>query len=376
GPAAAAAARVRLRDRPGRASPLPPRGRRVGHDVRDRDHLRRHRLRPRRRDAARAAAGADPARGRRADRVRDADGGRPGPHARCMTLEEELETAVTAAGRHARPGEQPVAVMAAEPAGTRVFVVALAAGDELGFVAVDGAGTAVADRRLVKDAVSLAALAERAEEVSGATAADDLVEQFRGAVGGGGGGGGGGRSRRGGGRSRRPPGRGRRRPAGGDARVSRPAGRARRRAGGGDRGLRRAGGAARPGRRAGLAGRRGGVDGAGRGGPGRRAGQLRPGDDRGLGGCRRARRRRAGQLPGGARGVKAFDRLIAASLPAVPRVVVRRIADRYIAGETLDDAVATVRELNRLGAMATVDVLGEFISRPEEAEETATEYER
>jgi len=97
-----------------------------------------------------------------------------------MTLEEERETAVAAAGRHARPGEQPVAVMAAEPAGTRVFVVALAAGEDLGFVAVDRAGTAVADRRLVKDAVSLAALAERAEEVSGATAADDLVEQFRG----------------------------------------------------------------------------------------------------------------------------------------------------------------------------------------------------
>jgi hypothetical protein len=73
--------------------------------------------------------------------------------------------------------------MAAEPAGTRVFVVALAAGDELGYVAVDGAGAAVADRRLVKDAVSLSALAERAEEVSGATAADDLVEQFRGAAG-------------------------------------------------------------------------------------------------------------------------------------------------------------------------------------------------
>jgi len=74
--------------------------------------------------------------------------------------------------------------------------------------------------------------------------------------------------------------------------------------------------------------------------------------------------------------VKGFDRLIAASLPAVPRPVVRRIADRYIAGETLDDAVSTVRDLNVRGAMATVDVLGEFISRPEEAEETATEYER
>jgi proline dehydrogenase len=74
--------------------------------------------------------------------------------------------------------------------------------------------------------------------------------------------------------------------------------------------------------------------------------------------------------------VKAFDRLVAASLPAVPRLVVRKIADRYIAGETLEDAVATVRGLNALGAMATVDVLGEFISRPEEAEETATQYER
>ena len=74
--------------------------------------------------------------------------------------------------------------------------------------------------------------------------------------------------------------------------------------------------------------------------------------------------------------MKAFDRLIAASLPAVPRAVVRKIADRYIAGETLEHAVATVRALNALGAMATVDVLGEFISRPEEAEATATEYER
>ena len=73
--------------------------------------------------------------------------------------------------------------------------------------------------------------------------------------------------------------------------------------------------------------------------------------------------------------MKAFDRIIVASLPAVPRVVVRRIADRYIAGEGLTDAVATVRELNRRGAAATVDVLGEFIRIPDEAEATATEYE-
>jgi proline dehydrogenase len=73
--------------------------------------------------------------------------------------------------------------------------------------------------------------------------------------------------------------------------------------------------------------------------------------------------------------MKAFDRIIAASLPAVPRVVVRRIADRYIAGEELTDAAVTVRELNRRGAAATVDVLGEFIRIPDEAEATATEYE-
>ena len=72
--------------------------------------------------------------------------------------------------------------------------------------------------------------------------------------------------------------------------------------------------------------------------------------------------------------MKAFDRIIVASLPAVPRVVVRRIADRYIAGESLEDAVATVRDLNRDGALATIDVLGEFVI-PDEAEATATEYE-
>jgi proline dehydrogenase len=74
--------------------------------------------------------------------------------------------------------------------------------------------------------------------------------------------------------------------------------------------------------------------------------------------------------------VKAVDRLLAASLPIVPRVVVRRIADRYIAGESLADAIATVRQLNGRGALATVDVLGEFIRHPQEAEATATEYER
>jgi hypothetical protein len=96
-----------------------------------------------------------------------------------MTLEQELEQTLAAAGRHARPGEEAVAVMATEPGvDGRVYVVALAAGDDLAFVALDAAGAPVSDARVVKDAVALAALAERAEEVSGATAADELVERF------------------------------------------------------------------------------------------------------------------------------------------------------------------------------------------------------
>ena len=74
--------------------------------------------------------------------------------------------------------------------------------------------------------------------------------------------------------------------------------------------------------------------------------------------------------------MRTFDRAVAASLPLVPRTLVRRFADRYMAGETLEDAVATVRRLNSQDTMATVDVLGEFIRVPEEAEATTTAYER
>jgi proline dehydrogenase len=74
--------------------------------------------------------------------------------------------------------------------------------------------------------------------------------------------------------------------------------------------------------------------------------------------------------------IRPFDRAIAATLPLVPRPVVRHFADRYMAGETLEEAVAAVRRLNHRGVMATVDVLGEFIRLPEEAEATATAYER
>ncbi|MFZ5432532.1 MAG: proline dehydrogenase family protein [Calditrichota bacterium] len=69
-----------------------------------------------------------------------------------------------------------------------------------------------------------------------------------------------------------------------------------------------------------------------------------------------------------------LDRFVVASLPLIPRFVVRKVADPYIAGETLDDAMRVVRELNQKGFMATVDVLGEFVAERERAEASAAEY--
>ena len=71
-----------------------------------------------------------------------------------------------------------------------------------------------------------------------------------------------------------------------------------------------------------------------------------------------------------------LDRFVAAMLPITPRFVVGRVARRYIAGETLEEAVTTIRELNEVGAVCTVDVLGEFITEFEEAVTTAATYEK
>ena len=62
-----------------------------------------------------------------------------------------------------------------------------------------------------------------------------------------------------------------------------------------------------------------------------------------------------------------FNQAVTWLLPVIPKPIVRKVSERYIAGSTLDDAVRTLSELNAKGAMATVDVLGEFIKTLEEA---------
>jgi proline dehydrogenase len=73
--------------------------------------------------------------------------------------------------------------------------------------------------------------------------------------------------------------------------------------------------------------------------------------------------------------VTLLDRAIVRVLPAVPRPVVRTLSQRYIAGPSLDDAVEVVRSLNDEAKMATIDVLGEEITRREEATALLAEYE-
>jgi proline dehydrogenase len=72
--------------------------------------------------------------------------------------------------------------------------------------------------------------------------------------------------------------------------------------------------------------------------------------------------------------VALLDRAVVRLLPAVPKPVVRRISDRYIAGETVADACRIVEQLNEEGRMATIDVLGEEIANREQALEIVRAY--
>ena len=70
-----------------------------------------------------------------------------------------------------------------------------------------------------------------------------------------------------------------------------------------------------------------------------------------------------------------LDRAIVRLLPAVPRPVVQKLSERYIAGPELKDARETVRRLNVEGKMATIDVLGEEITSEDDAAAIVRAYQ-
>jgi len=85
-----------------------------------------------------------------------------------MALETELRRIAEAAVSHTAEGEELAGIVPAEPGGgARVYVCAYRDGDETGWLVLDAEGAPVADRGLVRDAVSIAGLVEMAEEAAG-----------------------------------------------------------------------------------------------------------------------------------------------------------------------------------------------------------------
>jgi proline dehydrogenase len=55
-----------------------------------------------------------------------------------------------------------------------------------------------------------------------------------------------------------------------------------------------------------------------------------------------------------------INSIILKTLPIVPKSIIRIFADKYIAGESLSEAIKVVKDLENKGARSTIDVLGEY----------------
>ena len=72
--------------------------------------------------------------------------------------------------------------------------------------------------------------------------------------------------------------------------------------------------------------------------------------------------------------MRLFDQLIVKTLPLVPKPIVASLSRPYIAGDNLDAAVNCVKSLNQKGFQVTIDILGEFVTHWDQAEESAKGY--
>ena len=72
--------------------------------------------------------------------------------------------------------------------------------------------------------------------------------------------------------------------------------------------------------------------------------------------------------------LKLINYLIVALLPLVPKKVIGLFAKRYVAGETVPDALSTSKELNDRGFVVTLDILGEHAKTAAEAKAITDRY--
>ena len=95
-----------------------------------------------------------------------------------MALQDDLDRIAQAAAAFAAEGEELGGVLAAEPAqGGRVYLCAFRSGESISWLALDDAGGPVRDRERVREAASLVALAELAEESAGGGELDELLSR-------------------------------------------------------------------------------------------------------------------------------------------------------------------------------------------------------
>lgn len=71
-----------------------------------------------------------------------------------------------------------------------------------------------------------------------------------------------------------------------------------------------------------------------------------------------------------------LNKLIVTVVQFMPKKLVWKFSQKYIAGETLQQAVDLVKELNKKGILATLDVLGEAVKNKEEAIKSKEEAKR
>jgi hypothetical protein len=92
-----------------------------------------------------------------------------------VELQDDLERIAAAATRFAGEGEELAGVLATEPVGRgRVYLCAFGGAEGHTWLALDDDGEPIADRELVRQAASLVALSEVAEESAGGGELDEL----------------------------------------------------------------------------------------------------------------------------------------------------------------------------------------------------------
>ncbi len=71
-----------------------------------------------------------------------------------------------------------------------------------------------------------------------------------------------------------------------------------------------------------------------------------------------------------------INKAIASVIPHFPKKFVWIFSKKYIAGETIDDAIKASKSLNEHGVKVTVDLLGEFITNINQADDNRDQYLR